>query len=383
MKKIAILGITGSIGLSTVKVVKKHPEHFKIVLASSNNKYKKLFSLARELHIPNLVITNENLKQSITDYPEDIKLSFGENNLQEALSSIECDIVLNAISGSAGLRSSMTVISQGSNLALANKESLVMAGHLITENLKTSKSKLIPVDSEHSAILQAIGSATTDEVKSLILTASGGPFRNLPLSKFENITLEDTLKHPTWDMGPKITVDSATMMNKGLEVIEAHWLFDKPFPNIKTVIHPQSIIHSFVEFVDGSIVAQLSFPNMQIPILFALTYPEHINSTVSKTNVLDLPELTFSEVKKERYPLFFLACEVGKTGGLLPTLMNAANEAAVDLFINKKLSFNQIFEIVEHAILTAENITEPEIDEIISANNETFQKIKQDYKKII
>jgi 1-deoxy-D-xylulose-5-phosphate reductoisomerase len=383
MKKIAILGITGSIGLSTVKVVKKHPEHFKIVLASSNNKYKKLFSLARELHIPNLVITNENLKQSITDYPEDIKLSFGENNLQEALSSIECDIVLNAISGSAGLRSSMTVISQGSNLALANKESLVMAGHLIMKELQTSSSKLIPVDSEHSAILQAIGSASKDEVKSIILTASGGPFRDLPLSEFENITLEDTLKHPTWDMGPKITVDSATMMNKGLEVIEAHWLFDKPFPNIKTVKHPQSIIHSFVEFVDGSIVAQLSFPNMQIPILFALTYPEHINSTVSKTNVLDLPELTFSEVKKDRYPLFFLACEVGKTGGLLPTLMNAANEAAVDLFINKKISFNQIFEIVEHAILTAENITEPEINEIISANNETFQKIKQDYKKIV
>ena len=383
MKKIAILGITGSIGLSTVKVVKKHPEHFKIVLASSNNKYKKLFSLARDLHIPNLVITNENCKQSITDYPEDIKLSFGENNLQEALSSVECDIVLNAISGSAGLRSSMTVISQGIDLALANKESLVMAGHLIMDNLKTSKSKLIPVDSEHSAILQAIGSATKDEVKSIILTASGGPFRNLPLSEFENITLEDTLKHPTWNMGPKITIDSATMMNKGLEVIEAHWLFDKPFSKIKTVIHPQSIIHSFVELVDGSIIAQLSFPNMQIPILFALTYPEHINSTILKTNILDLPHLTFSEVKKERYPLFFLACEVGKTGGLLPTLMNAANEAAVDLFINKKISFNQIFEIVEHAILTAENITEPEIDEIISANNETFQKIKQDYKKIV
>ncbi|MCK4312800.1 MAG: 1-deoxy-D-xylulose-5-phosphate reductoisomerase [Candidatus Cloacimonetes bacterium] len=383
MKKIAILGITGSIGLSTVEVVKKHPESFKIVLASSNNKYKKLFSLAKEFHIPNLVITNENLKQSITDYPEGITLSFGENNLQEALSSVECDIVLNAISGSAGLRSSMTVISQGIDLALANKESLVMAGHLIMENLKTSKSKLIPVDSEHSAILQAIGSATTDEVKSIILTASGGPFRNLPLSEFENITLEDTLKHPTWDMGPKITIDSATMMNKGFEVIEAHWLFKKPFSNIKTVIHPQSIIHSFVEFVDGSIVAQLSFPNMQIPILFALTYPKHINSTISKTNVLDLPELTFSEVKKERYPLFFLACEVGKKGGLLPTIMNAANEAAVDLFINKKISFNQIFEIVEHAISTAENITEPGIDEIISANNETFQIIKQDYKKII
>ena len=383
MKKIAVLGITGSIGLSTVEVVDKHPDEFKIVLATSNNNYQKLFTLAAELNIPQVVITNPDLKNRISEFPVNIEVFFGEDKLQNILETIDCDIVLNAISGSAGLRSSLTVISRGLDLALANKESLVMAGHLISDLLQNSTAKLIPVDSEHSAILQALGCSTIEEVRSIILTASGGPFRELPLEEFKNITIKDTLKHPTWDMGPKVTIDSATMMNKGLEIIEAHWLFKKPYSQIKTVIHPQSIIHSFVEFADGSIIAQMSFPNMQIPILFALSYPRHIESSIPKTNILDLPSLTFFEVEKKRYPLFFLACDVGKTGGILPTAMNAANEAAIDLFLNEKIKFTDIYKIIEKAVQNFANVQDPGMDEIIATNKEIYKKTKQDFKKII
>ena len=383
MKKIAILGITGSIGMSTIEVVRQHPNDFEIVLASSNNNYSKLFELAVEFNVPELVITNPELKLKLTDIPENSNLTFGEDELQRKIESVDCDIILNAISGSAGLRSSITIISKGVDLALANKESLVMAGHKIMEMLKNSNTNLIPVDSEHSAILQAIGNATPDEICSIIITASGGPFRDLPLNEFENITLEDTLKHPTWDMGAKITIDSATMMNKGLEVIEAHWLFHKSYDEIKSVIHPQSIVHSFVEFVDGSIVAQLSFPTMQIPILYALTHPNHIKSTIPKTNILDLPNLNFEEVSIERYPLFDIALNAGIQGGILPTVLNASNEAAIDLFLKKKICFTDISKIVEKQISKFHNFQDPSIEEIIKINKDVYIQTKQNYKNLI
>ena len=383
MKKIAVLGITGSIGISTIEVVRKHPNDFKIVLASANSNYPKLFEFATEFNIPELVITNSAFKQKITDIPKGSNLSFGENELQEKIVSIDCDIILNAISGSAGLRSSITAITKGTDLALANKESLIMAGHKIMNMLKDSNSNLIPVDSEHSAILQAIGDSSSDEIRSIIITASGGPFRELPLNEFENITLEDTLKHPTWDMGAKITIDSATMMNKGLEVIEAHWLFQKSFKDIKAVIHPQSIVHSFVEFIDGSILAQLSFPTMQIPILYALTHPYHIKSTIPKTNILDLPDLNFAELSIERYPLYEIAINAGIEGGILPTVLNASNEAAIDLFLDKKISFNFINKIVEKQINSFHNFQNPSIEEIIKVNKDVFIQTTKNYKKLI
>lgn len=383
MKKIAVLGITGSIGISTIEVVRKHPNDFKIVLASANSNYPKLFEFATEFNIPELVITNSAFKQKITDIPKGSNLSFGENELQEKIVSIDCDIILNAISGSAGLRSSITAITKGTDLALANKESLIMAGHKIMNMLKDSNSNLIPVDSEHSAILQAIGDSSSDEIRSIIITASGGPFRELPLNEFENITLEDTLKHPTWDMGAKITIDSATMMNKGLEVIEAHWLFQKSFKDIKAVIHPQSIVHSFVEFIDGSILAQLSFPTMQIPILYALTHPYHIKSTIPKTNILDLPDLNFAELSIERYPLYEIAINAGMEGGILPTVLNASNEAAIDLFLDKKISFNFINKIVEKQINSFHNFKNPSIEEIIKVNKDVFIQTTKNYKKLI
>ena len=383
MKKIAVLGITGSIGLSTVEVVRKHPNDFQIVLASANSNYSKLFDFAAEFNITELVITNSALKQKITDIPKSSNLTFGEDQLQEKILSVDCDIILNAISGSAGLRSSITTITKGTDLALANKESLIMAGHRIMKMLEDSNSKLIPVDSEHSAILQAIGSSTTEEIRSIIITASGGPFRDLPLNEFENITLEDTLKHPTWDMGAKITIDSATMMNKGLEVIEAHWLFNKSFEDIKAVIHPQSIVHSFVEFIDGSILAQLSFPTMQIPILYALTHPNRIKSTIPKTSILELPNLNFKELTSDRYPLYGVAINAGVEGGILPTVLNASNEAAIDLFLDKKICFNYISRIVEKQIDKFHNFTDPSIEEIIKVNREVYLQTLQNYKNLI
>ncbi|MBT4332259.1 MAG: 1-deoxy-D-xylulose-5-phosphate reductoisomerase [Candidatus Cloacimonetes bacterium] len=383
MKKIAVLGITGSIGLSTVEVVRKHPNDFQIVLASANSNYSKLFDFAAEFNITELVITNSALKQKITDIPKSSNLTFGEDELQEKILSVDCDIILNAISGSAGLRSSITTITKGTDLALANKESLIMAGHKIMKMLKDSNSKLIPVDSEHSAILQAIGSSTTEEIRSIIITASGGPFRDLPLNEFENITLEDTLKHPTWDMGAKITIDSATMMNKGLEVIEAHWLFNKSFEDIKAVIHPQSIVHSFVEFIDGSILAQLSFPTMQIPILYALTHPNRIKSTIPKTSILKLPNLNFKELNSDRYPLYGVAINAGVEGGILPTVLNASNEAAIDLFLDKKICFNYIRRIVEKQINKFHNFADPSIEDIIKVNREVYLKTLQNYKNLI
>ncbi|MCF7793963.1 MAG: 1-deoxy-D-xylulose-5-phosphate reductoisomerase [Candidatus Cloacimonetes bacterium] len=382
MKKIAVLGITGSIGTSTIQVVRNHADQFQIVFASSHNSYDQLFDLASEFKIPELVITNEDIKSQINDIPDSINLSFGEENLIKKLEQIDCDIILNAISGSAGLRSSFTAISRGIDLALANKESLVMAGHLLIPLMKKTGARIIPVDSEHSAIFQAIGSTPQKEINSLILTASGGPFRKLPLHEFDQISVAESLNHPTWEMGAKITIDSATMMNKALEIIEAHWLFDMNFDKIKTVIHPQSIIHSFVEFVDGSILAQMSFPSMQLPILYALSYPNRIDSDLMKTNILDLPNLTFEEVDENRYPLFALARKVGQQNGILPTILNAANEAAIQLYLDHKISFTEISKIVYRVIEKSQNRSNPSLQEIIDTNQQVFEETLANYQEL-
>lgn len=374
MKKIAILGITGSIGISTVEVVRKHPENFKIVLASANREYEKLLSLADEFDIDKIVLTDKSLKSKI----ERSNLYFGSDELIRLIADCECDIVLNAVSGSAGLIYSNQTIESGIDLALANKESLVMAGHIFKDKIKEKKIRILPVDSEHSAIFQSIGSTPKNQVESLILTASGGPFRTLPLEDFKNITVEQTLKHPTWNMGAKVTIDSATMMNKALEVIEAHWLFDMPYNKIKTAIHPQSIIHSFVEFIDGSILAQLGFPTMQLPILIALSYPNRIKSDIALTEITKLPRLSFFEMDKKRYPLFFLGVEVGKKGGLYPTIMNSANEAAISLFLKKQIKFTDIFTIIKKALDKFENVQNPDLETILQTNKEVYLSIVND-----
>lgn len=382
MKKVVVLGITGSIGTSAVEVIKRHSHQFKIVLATAHNNKTKLLALQKEMNISKIALTNQELKDK-SKIGINKQIYYGKREILQLLTDSDYDIVINAISGSAGLEYSIKTIERGKDLALANKESLVMAGHLIKYKLAKTDTKIIPVDSEHSAIFQAIGESSLDEIKNLVLTASGGPFRDLPLIDFDKINLEQTLDHPTWDMGPKVTIDSATMMNKGLEVIEAHWLFNKEYDNIKSVIHPQSIIHSFIEYIDGSILAQMSLPTMKLPILFALSYPKHIESNLSKTSIIDLPDLSFRKINKERYPLFFLARKVGKEGGLLPTVMNAANEAAIELFLNNKIAFKDIYTLVYKTVLAESNESFPDLLTIIETNKKVYNKVKKDYNTIL
>ena len=379
MKKIAILGITGSIGKSTLEVIREHHSDFKIVLASSHNNLDMLLKISDEFDIDKIVLTNKSKISSKTRK----NLYFGKDSLLSLINDCDCDIILNAVSGSAGLIYTDAIINSNHNIALANKESLVMAGHIFKRMIKRKKINMLPVDSEHSAIFQSIGNSLLKDIKSLIITASGGPFRNLPLNEFSKITPEQALAHPTWDMGAKITIDSATMVNKALEVIEAHWLFDMPYKGIKSVIHPQSIIHSFVEFIDGSILAQLGFPSMQLPILIALAYPNRIESSVMNTDITKLPSLSFFEMDKKRYPLYFIGIEVGKKGGLYPTIMNSANEAAIELFIKRKISFLDITRLIKIALDKFQNTQNPSLEEIIQKNDEVFDFIIKNYKNLL
>ncbi|HNX00651.1 MAG TPA: 1-deoxy-D-xylulose-5-phosphate reductoisomerase [Candidatus Cloacimonadota bacterium] len=376
-KKVAILGITGSIGESAIQIIRSHKDLFEIVLASAHSQSDKLSKLAHEFNIPYVVLTQDQTKH--IQLPEKSKIYYGKQELQHLLETIDYDIALNAISGSAGLQSSITTLLKGADLALANKESLVMSGHLVEDIMQRSSSRILPVDSEHSAVFQCIGNHKQDEIRAIHLTASGGPFRSLPLHKFHEITLQETMNHPTWNMGSKVTVDSATMMNKGLEVIEAHWLFHVGYDHIDAVIHPQSIIHSMVEFRDGSILAQMSVPSMQLPILYALSYPGRIPSLNVQTDILKLGNLNFEPIDRERYPLFYLACEVGRKGGLLPTIMNAANEAAVHLFLDEIIHYRQIYEIVDQAVSAANNMEHPNLETILNTNTEVYTRIMEQY----
>lgn len=371
-RKIALLGATGSIGRSTIDVVKRHSDRFQIVLATAHNDYKNLLKYAKQLKIPNLVITDETIKSKISS---EKRIYFGENKLLEILNRLDYNILLNAVVGSAGLKYTVAGLRSGHNIALANKESLVMAGDIIMKMARDNDCQIIPVDSEHSAIMQCLlGNSQSSQIRKVILTASGGPFQSWRLEDFDKITLEDALKHPTWNMGQKITVDSATMANKGLEIIEAHHLFGLEYEQIEVVIHPQSIIHSMVEFLDGSILAQLSYPDMKIPIQFALSYPKRIFATARFTDIATLPNLTFQEVDYKKFPLLKIAYQVGKVGGIMPAVFNAANEAAVTLFLNKKIKFTDIRKIIKKS-LNKPNIPNPDIETILAIDKEVKKEI--------
>lgn len=372
-KRIALLGATGSIGQSTLQVIKEQSDRFEIVLATAHSHSKELFQIAENYDIPNLVFTNEQLKFAQIEIPHSRKVYFGEDELIRLLKDRDYDIALNSISGSAGLRSTMAVLETGKTLALANKESLVMAGNLVKELQAKYGSKIIPVDSEHSALFQVIGNHPSGEIAHVHLTASGGAFRTLPLEDFDKITVEQALKHPNWDMGAKVTLDSATMFNKALEVMEAHWLFNLDWEQIKAVIHPQSIIHSMVEFTDGSILAQMSKPDMKLPILYALSYPERYQSQLVKTSISTLPSLTFEEIDPKRYPLFFTGLEAAVEGGILPTVANAANEAALRLFMQKRIEFNEIEKVVKKALNKTEKNVKIDLDTILTVNSSVYQ----------
>jgi 1-deoxy-D-xylulose-5-phosphate reductoisomerase len=350
VKKIALLGATGSIGDSALSVVASLPERFRIVTMAAGKNLEKLLPVIAA-HRPLVVSVKDeaDARRLRTEFPG-VLVGWGAQGLVDVATHPEVDVVLGAVVGSAGLASAYEAVKLGKTLALANKETLVVAGELIMEAARRSGAAVIPVDSEHCALHQALRAGAPSEVARLVLTASGGPFRTRPLPTFGAITVEDALNHPTWKMGPKITVDSATMMNKGLEVIEARWLFDVPGDRIDVLIHPQSIVHSMVEYVDGSVLAQLSPNDMRFPILYALTYPERVPAPFARLALEELGRLDFAPLENDRYPAVGLAYDALRAGGSAPAVLNAANEEAVAAFLAGRIPYNEVVATVARVL---------------------------------
>jgi 1-deoxy-D-xylulose-5-phosphate reductoisomerase len=369
MKKVVLLGCTGSIGTSTIKVAEDLPEEIQLVGLAAGNNVELLLEQARK-HRPKLVsISDPNKAQAVKDaLGGKADVSCGAEGLIKLATLPEADIVLIAIVGTAGLQPALAAIRAGKDIAVASKEILVMAGEIVMSEARKHGVRVLAVDSEHSAIFQCLDEKPAHSVRHLWLTASGGPFRTTPKEEFAGITVERALKHPSWVMGKKITIDSATLFNKGLEMIEARWLFDIEMARVKVVVHPQSVVHSMVEFVDGSIIAQLSTPDMCLPIQYALTYPRRAHSERVQTNLAKLGSLTFEEPDVERFPSLSLARKAGESGGTLPAVLNAANEVAVDAYVNRKITFPQITEIVDRAMGRHSLVTHPTLEQILEAD---------------
>jgi len=349
MKRLAVLGSTGSIGCSALDVVAALPDRFRVVALAAGRSVERLAEQV-VAHRPELVSVAEKQDaarlRSMLPAGLGGRIVCGPEGLEEVAAHSSVDVVVGGLVGALGLRSAYAAAVAGKRLALANKEALVVAGELMMRTARASGAEIVPVDSEHCAIHQALRCGLPAEVGRLVLTASGGPFRQRDLETFAAITIEDALAHPTWKMGPKITIDSATMMNKGLEIIEARFLFDVPAERIDVLIHPQSVVHSFVEYVDGSLIAQLSKNDMKFPILYALTYPDRIPSPFGRIGLSELSRLDFQEVDPRRYPAVGLAREALRAGGAMPAVLNAANEVAVEAFLQGKISFPDIVQVV-------------------------------------
>ena len=377
MKNIAILGSTGSIGTQTLDVVRKN-EDLRVVAVSAGKSIGKLEEQIREFHPVLAAVWDEeaaeDLKVRISD--TDTRIVCGMNGLLELASMKESDILVTAIVGMIGIRPTMEGIRAGKDIALANKETLVTAGHLIMPMAKKYGVKILPVDSEHSAIFQAIHGEEKRELHKLLITASGGPFRGRTREQLKNVTVADTLKHPNWVMGRKITVDSATLVNKGLEVMEAKWLFDVDLDHIQVVVQPQSIIHSMVEFKDGAVMAQLGTPDMRLPIQYALYYPHRRYLDGERLDFTKLREITFDVPDMDTFLGLPMAIRASRVGGSMPTVFNAANELAVKKFLEEKIGFLDIYEIIGQAMEQHKRIENPDLEEILSTEQETYQWIE-------
>jgi 1-deoxy-D-xylulose-5-phosphate reductoisomerase len=367
MKKVAIFGASGSIGKNTIEVVKTFQHEFQVICLSVHTNTEFLFEQAIKLRPQVVVITDSSQSDSNISKLEKkgIRILWGSEGLIEALLSVDYDILINALVGAAGLLPTLTAIEMGKTVALANKESLVMAGELITSKAEESNSALLPIDSEHSAIFQCLVGENINDVRRVIITGSGGPFLTIEKNHFHDITVAEALTHPNWEMGKKITIDSATLMNKGLEIIEAHWLFDLPLEKIDLVIHPQSIIHSLVEFVDGSMKAQLGWPDMKLPIQYALTYPARRYLHSKKINLTELEHLTFYQPDYNKFPALQLAIDSIKVGGTATTVLNAANEKAVLNFLARKIPFTSIPKLIAQTLVEHQVKQNPTLDDII------------------
>ena len=369
MKNVVLLGSTGSIGTSTIKVAEDLPQHIRLVGLAAGNNVDLLVEQARA-HRPLAVSISDPAKAAVVAerLGGAARVLSGSAGLLELATLPEADIVLIAIVGTAGLQPALAAIRAGKDIAVASKEILVMAGETVMSEARKHGVRVLAVDSEHSAIFQCLDGKPTDSVRSLWLTASGGPFRTTPKAEFAGITVERALKHPSWVMGRKITIDSATLFNKGLEMIEARWLFDIEMARVKVVVHPQSVVHSMVEYVDGSMIAQLSTPDMCLPIQYALTYPERVGSGRVQTNLAKLGTLTFEEPDAERFPALTLARRAGERGGTLPAVLNAANEVAVEAFCNRKIGFEDITAAVARVMERHEWVEKPSLEEILAAD---------------
>ncbi|OAS83304.1 MULTISPECIES: 1-deoxy-D-xylulose-5-phosphate reductoisomerase [Metabacillus] len=367
MKKISLLGATGSIGIQTLEVIESHPEEFKLVAMSFGRNYKSGSDIIKKFKPEFVAVkdkeTYEHLKREFSS--QDVKLGYGEEALIEAAiyDGVEC--LVNAVVGSVGLIPTLKAIENNITIALANKETLVTAGHLVTEHAKKYNVNILPVDSEHSAIFQCLQGESVKSIDRLIITASGGSFRDRKREDLVNVTVDQALNHPNWSMGAKITIDSATMMNKGLEVIEAHWLFNLHYDKIDVLLHKESIIHSLVEFHDRSIIAQLGTPDMRVPIQYALTYPERLPLKEAKRLELwEIGKLHFEKADFTRFRCLQYAFDSGKIGGTMPTVLNAANEVAVEAFLSGKITFLQIEEFIERSLDKHESIANPSLEQI-------------------
>ena len=377
MKNIAILGSTGSIGTQTLDVARKN-EDLRVVAVSAGKSVENLEEQIREFHPILAAVWDEkaarDLKTRIAD--TDTKVVSGMEGLLELASMPESDILVTAIVGMIGIRPTMEGIRAGKDIALANKETLVTAGHLIMPRAREYGVSILPVDSEHSAIFQAIHGEENKEIHKLLITASGGPFRGRTTEELRNVTVADTLKHPNWVMGRKITVDSATLVNKGLEVMEARWLFDMDLDHIQVVVQPQSIIHSMVEFKDGAIMAQLGTPDMRLPIQYALYYPHRRYLDGDRLDFTKLREITFEVPDMETFRGLPMAIQASREGGSMPTVFNAANELAVKKFLEEKIGFLDIYEIIAQSMERHKKIEHPDLDEILSVEQDTYQWIE-------
>ena len=378
MKKIAILGSTGSIGTQTLEIVRNNEDLSVVALAAGRNvelMEKQIREFAPKLAVMWSKEAAEDLRARIKD--TDVKVACGMEGLIEAATLPEAEVLVTAIVGMIGIRPTIAAINAGKTIALANKETLVCAGHIIMSLIKEKKVPLLPVDSEHSAIFQSLQGQTKERLAKILLTASGGPFRGMKREELVNIRPEDALKHPNWSMGRKITIDSSTLVNKGLEVMEAHWLFDTPYDKIQVVVQPQSVIHSMVEYEDGGIMAQLGTADMKLPIQYALFYPDRRFLPGKRLDFYELSGITFEKPDTDTFRGLLLGYRAGETGGSMPTVYNAANEMAVGLFLEGKIGYLKITELIEECMEAHKLIVNPSVEEILQTEQWTYNYIKQ------
>ena len=377
MKSLSILGSTGSIGTQTLDIVKQNPDEFKVIGLTVNKNIELLKKQIEEFKPEAVAVMDE---EKADELKADIPVYKGLSGLIKIAKLDNANTVINSLVGSIGVLPTIEAIKAKKNIALANKETLVTAGQIVMKEVKNNDVSLMPIDSEHSAIFQCLNGEEINNVSKITITCSGGAFKNFTKEQLEKATAKDALKHPTWDMGAKITIDSATLMNKGFEVIEAHWLYDMPYEKIDTVLHPESIIHSLVEFKDRSVIAQLGLPDMKIPIQYALSYPKRFQNNMEKLDLKKISKLNFREINHELFPCLSYGYEAGKATGTLPAVMNAANEIAVKYFLQDKIKFLDIPRLIKKVMDEHKLIKNPSLDEVLEVDKKTKEDVEKQIK---